>query len=101
MLNLLSLATSDETANAVTQQAASEKYVLMTARYWLSPVTSAALNDGQNTHKNSVPEILEGHLLWCKSLWQKSIVSPVANFFIGKSLITMRKRPTDSMFDEW
>jgi hypothetical protein len=60
MLNLLSLATSDETANAVTQQAASEKYVLMTARYWLSPVTSAALNDGQNTHRNSVPEIWQG-----------------------------------------
>jgi hypothetical protein len=55
MLNLLSFATSDETANAVTQQAANEKYVLMTALYWLSPVTRPALKEGQKTHKKRVP----------------------------------------------
>ena len=55
MSNLFSSETSAETAKATRQQAASARYVLMTARCWSSPGARAELNDGQYNHRNTVP----------------------------------------------
>ena len=59
MSNLSSSCTAAETAKAVTAQAARQKYVLRMARCWSSPGARAALNDGQNNHRNTVPESME------------------------------------------
>ena len=56
MSNLSSSCTAADTAKAVTAQAARQKYVLRMARCWSSPGARAALNDGQNNHRNTVPE---------------------------------------------
>jgi hypothetical protein len=48
---------SPETANVVTQQATSERYVLITALCWATGgVTNALLKLGQNIHKKIVPK---------------------------------------------
>jgi len=55
MSNFFSLLTIDDIANAVTQQAVRERYVLITARCWSSPSTNAELKLGQNNQRNTVP----------------------------------------------
>jgi hypothetical protein len=55
MSNFFSLLTIDDTANTVTQHAARERYVLITARCWSSPSTNAELKLGQNNQRNTVP----------------------------------------------
>ena len=54
--NLSSLLTRADIAKVTTVQAAKAKYVFMTARCWSSPRAKALLNEGQNIHKNIVPE---------------------------------------------
>jgi hypothetical protein len=56
MSSFLSLLMSAETANVVTQQATSERYVLITALCWSTAgVTNTLLKLGQYIHKKTVP----------------------------------------------
>lgn len=55
MLNLLSFETRAEAANAITQLAEIERRVFIMALCWSSPCWLALLNDGQKSHRNTVP----------------------------------------------
>ena len=81
MSNLFSSETSAETAKATRQQAASARYVLMTARCWSSPGARAELNDGQYSHRNTVPTTME------KSVQTSMYNSIVLTYFLYWLLI--------------
>ena len=56
MSNLFSLLNNELIANVVEVQALSDIMVLIIARCLSFPVAGPALNDGQNNHRNKVPE---------------------------------------------
>lgn len=53
----------EEMAKVMIQQAASDRYVLITARCLSSPEVSAALKLGQNNHKKTVPRTVHNTTL--------------------------------------